>query len=1119
MPPPPGSARIPPEEVPSQLWVVCPDKPEAEGKYVWEGREHGGLPVWEGPDGSRVYAEARGRWVIGTDEAMERNAGWVVCCGGHRCKAPTLCDAMGWSVYQGEGAGWERCDATHICGSAEQAEGHQLQALVRRQHGVIASLGDRSWELREENSRLLSALAAAPAEVEGIAALRAKLEQLEKAVTDDAMASAQLLSSRDSEHPFSPLEVAELRKMSYRQQGRLGDLSEHCAMIEHVNEGLVGMVAAVARGEDPGQLPPVVVHSSPARAVGAAAARGEGGAPSQGAGAQQEGGPEAPQPRGGRCDLLGWAGTQQEAQLLQGAEGGALRFTAKAHVTTANGQVLAPCAVAVTDAALFVCTVVDGRVHHREAAEGLRRVTRFKDRRYVCIEMPQTELYVHMLEAEDQLLQHLRQCAPHAEHADGDMDAHVTDAALRSLFGLDQQVVLTLRREIDQLKAEVERWQQVLHNDRARAQAGLDEERARAADDAAAERARYGASELSARLAAQLHVVELREQEWRRVADREEAASREALLSVLTQAATEEGARWGAWAQRVAHEERSQLVLACASTVEKAGRAAVEREEGAARTAYTESLCHRLAAARHLESVLEGEQARRRTIEAAYAAGVGELCRPHSAWVSHSLVSLLLEHSRLRDSHAAASQELEAARGQLGEAHRGLTEETNKVGALLRANKVLRAALDTCRFADICRVRLDSLQLREHAGRVVVLNDAEQGRHRIALSAAARMLAASAAQGANQHEALAQAVAAADADAEALVRGGPAARSDGAVRAVAANCRRAAVQLPRHQRAHRARWEAAQRVLASASKGISGAYRDYALFDDAYGAAHENAIRGGYPQLQGWMHVADSVRPGASWRRRFFTFDSGTLSYQSPAFSRAKVVLTVDSLVAVHTEPSGPSAPDGAEARERPGGRYGSFLWVAESAGGERQRFSCPTQQERRGWIKAMNAAITHFSQSTGRDARKVPRGAQHPPPVAAPSPRRHGGPSASPQLPAPPESDGPPSLSGAGRPGAHPPGVSPSPVPLQSAPWRSRSSPLAEALPPPSPLPPAPGEFSGIRRASSPVFAPGMRPSPAPQQRLPPAASFTPAASASPSAFNPSTHSADDVYVDTSAL
>eukprot|EP01065_Artemidia_motanka_P053537 TRINITY_DN995_c0_g1_i1.p1 TRINITY_DN995_c0_g1~~TRINITY_DN995_c0_g1_i1.p1 ORF type:complete len:1038 (+),score=385.49 TRINITY_DN995_c0_g1_i1:1479-4592(+) len=975
---------------------------------------------------------------------MRSNSGWVMGAASHKGALPHQCDGRGWSVYSDDG-GWRRAAAVHVCDSEEQAEGFQLQALVQRQHHLIGDLCGRGRDLRDENRRLLDALQSVPAGVEGLPALRQRLERLEQSAADEGMAQSALLAPRSgADKPFSPLEVVELRKVSYRQQGRLSDISEHCAMLEHANEQLIGLVAAVARGDDPATLPPVSVHSSPARARGAAVARGvEGAAAAAGTGTGAK----------SVHDELAWAGTLLAKQLQQTGDS-ELKMTAKAHVVTSNGQVLAPCGVAVTDKALYLCRLVDGRIHHRQPLRDVRRITRFRDRRWISVDLPPTEMYLQ-LEAEAELLRQLRAAAPSARSDERILNDHVTDIPLRDAFGLDSPEIEQLRREAEHLRAEVERWQAVLHAERVRAQQELEAERLRAEEEAGCERARRDGDERVVRLRVQLHYSEGQEQEWRRAHERSETEARHAMLLALARAAALEGGRWGEWARQAAADERSQLVLACASTVERGKRADIERREAEDRLQAMDSVALRLGVSQSFARLAGCENEGRQQLLAAHAAGVEEAVRPHAAWMAQALTASLLEASSLRSTVQAAHQELAALREKAGDAERGLHDETNRTGAMLRANKVLRQALDACRFTDLCRVQLDAVQLRERASRALTERDAERDVHRLALSLCARLVGCGAQQSASGCEGARKHAGAADAEAEAMLRGGPMARTDTAARTLSAYCRRVAVQLPRLQRDLKLRWDAAHRALATASKGISGAYMETALLDDEFGPGFAEALRGGYPSCEGWMHAADSAAPGANWRRRYFSFEHGALSYQTPAMTRPKTVVTIDCIVAAAAEPSGPSAPDGPDARERPNGRYGSFMWAVETSSGERLRFSCPSQQERLMWVTNVGEAITQFSRNTGCDVRRLPRGKVLPPPVPT-SPRARG---RSVSAVTPPQVSGaadadhrsltPPDSLGR-RPGRAPR--------LQPAPWEMRSVDMS-----PSPAPPLSGGLAPV--------------------------------------------------------
>eukprot|EP00756_Hemistasia_phaeocysticola_P008765 Hpha_TRINITY_DN14718_c0_g2::TRINITY_DN14718_c0_g2_i1::g.102498::m.102498 len=501
----------------------------------------------------------------------------------------------------------------------------------------------------------------------------------------------------------------------------------------------------------------------------------------------------------------------------------------------------------------------------------------------------------------------------------------------------------------------------MVHTERVRAQHDIESVREAAEAEAEGMLSREHAKSETRRELAILLGGELMELEWRRQREGEESLERDHITYSLIHAVATEGSRCAEAAERRVRAEREQLVLACAVTVERGKRATVERDEAECRL-----LIRRASIP---PKVVDEEAMARRLIDADYARALLPSFRWHALWLAEVTAAVDLELSSKREAHKAAVRELDTLRERAGISEGVLSEETNKRGALLRANKVLRQALDSCHFADICRVELDNLQLKEATVRVLTEREAERDAQRLALGLCSYLTSESASQSGTALEGVRRVAQAADIEADAMLRGGS--RSENAVRAVAANCRRTAAQLPRYQRDQKERWDFTYRILNAASRGLSSGLLDAALIEEALGAAFAEALRGGYPHFEAYMHVADSPHPGANWKRRLFVFNNGNLSHSAPGQTKSRTLLRVDSILAVRSDASGPSCPD-ETSRERPNGRYQTFLWSVETVAGDKFRFACPTQQERVEWVRALTEAHKVFRRNTGGDTRRL---------------------------------------------------------------------------------------------------------------------------------------------------
>eukprot|EP00664_Eupelagonemidae_sp_cell27_P009649 gene9649-9959_t len=78
---------------PPRLWVVCPQKPGAEGGFALVGgRSCHRMPVWAAETGQRLFSDEAGRWVVGTEESIATSSGWMVTEAPHGALMPSADD-------------------------------------------------------------------------------------------------------------------------------------------------------------------------------------------------------------------------------------------------------------------------------------------------------------------------------------------------------------------------------------------------------------------------------------------------------------------------------------------------------------------------------------------------------------------------------------------------------------------------------------------------------------------------------------------------------------------------------------------------------------------------------------------------------------------------------------------------------------------------------------------------------------------------------------------------------------------------------------------------------------------------------------------------------------------
>ncbi|KAJ9452054.1 hypothetical protein DIPPA_30710 [Diplonema papillatum] len=425
-----------------------------------------------------------------------------------------------------------------------------------------------------------------------------------------------------------------------------------------------------------------------------------------------------------------------------------------------------------------------------------------------------------------------------------------------------------------------------------------------------------------------LHVSS-NEAERRRLIAEEAASDRDAFVNYLFAALRNEAKNWSSWAKARTREEHGQMLLASTATVEKAERAAIENDESTVRADRIRAIAHPMAYFTSVRTLHSAEEGERSSIVKQWAVVSNDMVLEHSQFLTSISVDLHARFMKLKEDNIVAMTDLYAIRERLGSMEKESKEETNKVGSLLRANKVLQNALSSCRFLDIHRVRLDSTQLKEDTFRRNIEVESLAARQRVALLCARNCVISSLA-GMRSRDSMRFS----SPMSSPVLH--PSSRFE--FSSAAKNCNSALV--------------AAASVMDQLATGF---FRDD-LFSHHDELDRQQAFGSGeYPVKEGWLFRADM----STWVNRFFVFENGNLMYVSPnSAARRAVVVTVDGI----TEVSPLVSPD-----EQPGGKFSSFLWEVKTISGDRVKFCSPTVVDRSEWVAVIKEAMTLHARFTGR--------------------------------------------------------------------------------------------------------------------------------------------------------
>ena len=414
--------------------------------------------------------------------------------------------------------------------------------------------------------------------------------------------------------------------------------------------------------------------------------------------------------------------------------------------------------------------------------------------------------------------------------------------------------------------------------------------------------------------------------------------------------------RWRDWGEQRVAAERHQLVLACTATVEKANRAKAESEELEKRVNLLGRITHPIAQIACGERIMLKESEKRALIERDWGVFFVVAQQRKTQQSTDTWVEIQQKNEILQKKYNSQNKNLHDITDKHTEVSSGYQDATNRVGSLLRANKVLQQSLGSCQFLDIHRVRMDSMLLTEDTNRRAIEVQAAVSYEQSVLKLVSYLLSDAGQMGAPLLSSIHSYARSAANDADAMARTGGGV-SDYSLRSLATTCGRVSSSLPKLQKEQQGAMDIASSLINSAALNLDpDNLFGLSLFDD-----DDPTVQGGiYSTMEGWLHRQEQ----GIWTNRYFTFSNGNLVYTSPNGNNTQLLLSIEGLCSVTSEPN--------KGEDYPNGKYGSFIWSVEMVSGSRVKFSAPTIGERQEWINSFKEAITQHSKYSGRGTAQL---------------------------------------------------------------------------------------------------------------------------------------------------
>eukprot|EP01060_Flectonema_neradi_P036688 TRINITY_DN713_c2_g1_i3.p1 TRINITY_DN713_c2_g1~~TRINITY_DN713_c2_g1_i3.p1 ORF type:complete len:837 (+),score=197.52 TRINITY_DN713_c2_g1_i3:1206-3716(+) len=657
-----------------------------------------------------------------------------------------------------------------------------------------------------------------------------------------------------------------------------------------------------------------------------------------------------------KADSLKWSWTLQSQQFARDGDS-KLYCTLKCTVITSLKARLSPCAVAVTDKALYLCNLVDGKILHREVVTNFKAALMFTDRRCLGLRIQSSsntlELYVQTDEFwhEEAIVKSLRIAEDNVIKQQLNAYIPKQSTELRLMLELDPIIVEELRQDLLVKDNEIERCRNLLQEERKKFQIEVDDVR-KSETEQAAVRAQESFVELTKlRHARNISNTIIDEIESRSNKHYLEQNERSILVQHFIRDLQKQEYLWREWSEQKVSAERHQLVLACTATVEKSERAMAESEELRKRINLLQRITNPIAHIACAERISLRESEKRACIERDWGVFFVIAQQQKTRQSTDTWVEIQQKNEAITKKLHLQQKELVDINEKHSEASIGHQDATNRVGTLLRANKVLQQALGSCQFLDIHRVRTDSMLLTEDTNRKAIEVQAAVSFEQSVLKLVSQLLKDAGHLTTPLLSSIHSYARSAANDADAIARSGGGA-SDYSLRSLATTCGRVSSSIPKLQKEQQSAISFASSLIHSVASALNpDNLFGLSLFDD-----EDPTIQGGiYSTMEGWLHKHEQ----GTWTNRYFTFANGNLTQKSPNNNTTQLVLSIEGVCSAVSEPN--------KGEDYPNGKYGSYIWSLEMVSGERIKFSAPTISERQEWVNTVKEAITQHAKYSGR--------------------------------------------------------------------------------------------------------------------------------------------------------
>ena len=961
----PASPAGAPANTPPQIWFASLVKPELSGAYAYSGQEDG-KPQWTRDNGAVIYQHTSGRWAV-TDK-VSKEAGDVQIVSSEVAQGRMPHEMLkGWCVM--ENSTWEVQATT-------QAAAHPELGVPLLRQTELAGLFSSALKLSDYYKA--QCVPHTAEQRERVKAVDGDLTEARERLNEVLGENTALLRPISSGSSLTPEELERVKELSGMLVHMRAEMRHKVSCVEEA----LGMSSSDTREPGVAAAEPDPLRTT--EPVSRYAPLTAGTAPTTEARRHPD-------------DGLMWGYTMQSSSLTQNGDT-LLKFTCKADIFTSAKESLCPSALAITDTTLYICSIVDGKVLCPAAANALVRLTSYKDRRmlgialsnnmYAYTNTPGKHAHTHT-HTQATVHPRLGNRAPPGAVPDKAVPAHAADVRRTGRRGEgagDAQAprpASSRRRTLgegapvpdrrgDQVegvsckrKGGVPEGMRSPHAAHTHTYAQDCEDLRVSEEDRASETLKAAAAEKEQHRC-ELAVLRSEHEEAavRWAVEREEAQCWLHVVGDTVRSLGTEGERWGRRAQDDVRAEQARMVLASTAIVERTERLDIALAESDERAAAAMSIVHPVAYAALSEAMQGAEKTERYSIFFLYAHELAHLVGRHNSGIVDAASAGHAALVRMRHDMVSTETDLAALRETYDTLSAEHTAEVNKTGALLRSNKVLSGSLSSCRFADIARVQVDSVQLVEDTNRRRLEMECLVQKQLTALEHAQRCIEDGGASSGKLASALAMHVHAAGVEADGIAQGQ---LSETGVRHLQSACARMGPCFGKLQEANKRALDNAATVLRAVSAGFVSKQSEHLWADGAqYVAYLQPAV---YPEREGWLFFNQNpVLCPQEWSKRYFVFSGGVLRYKHPNSGKFVRLFSIETVVSVtpqvHKE-SLSSHQSPQRLRQTP--TEGNYFSVEMAGSDPFTKFSCLSKADQVDWVSLLRSAVRSHLEHTGR--------------------------------------------------------------------------------------------------------------------------------------------------------